>query len=182
LDVDALPSRAFDSPAQYADTVALAAYYNNSGMDLTPEVDARFGRIADERIAADPLRYYLWLPLGRVVDMWLRPREDNLPIDLDWWVYSHHHAQTEFSWAYAALNAIYLLLGVAGLCLRPRLWAAMLAYMLLRSVLLLTVEAPETRYTLECFPMLIVLGGAALGSLAQRLHLTSKLKAPLGNA
>jgi hypothetical protein len=34
--------------------------------------------------------------------------------------------------------------------------------MLLRSALLLTIEAPETRYTLECFPMLFALGGVAL--------------------
>ena len=63
---------------------------------------------------------------------------------------------------YAGLNALYLLLGIAGLCLRPRLWAWMLAYMLLRSALLLTVEAPEARYTLECFPMLFALGGVAV--------------------
>jgi hypothetical protein len=41
----------------------------------------------------------------------------------------------------------------------------MLAYMLLRSALLLTVEAPETRYTLECFPMLFALSGVALSAL-----------------
>ena len=34
--------------------------------------------------------------------------------------------------------------------------------MVLRSVLLMTVEAPEARYTLECFPMLFVLGGVGL--------------------
>ena len=39
---------------------------------------------------------------------------------------------------------------------------ALLAYMVLRSALLLTVEAPEARYTLECFPMLIALGGVAM--------------------
>ena len=105
-----------------------------------------------------PCAITLWLPLGRVADMWLRPRVENLPIDLDWWVYAHHHAETRFSWAYAALNALYLLLGIAGLCLRPRFWGAMLAYMLLRSALLLTVEAPEARYTLECFPMLFAAG------------------------
>jgi hypothetical protein len=60
------------------------------------------------------------------------------------------------------LNAFYLLLGIAGLCMRPRMWPWMLAYILLRSALLLTVEAPEARYTLECFPMLFVLGGIAL--------------------
>ena len=113
--------------------------------------------------------------------MWLRPRVENLHIDLDWWVYAHHHSGDGFSWAYAGLNALYLLLGIAGLCLRPRFWGAMLAYMLLRSALLLTIEAPETRYTLECFPMLFALGrgGASVGC-AQKLHL-SKLKASAGN-
>jgi hypothetical protein len=162
LDVNELPNRAFDSPAQYAETAALAADYNNHGMELTPVIDARFGRLAGERIKADPLRSYAWLPLGRVADMWLRPRVENMNIDLDWWVYSHHHRETEFSWAYAGLNALYLIVGIAGLSMRPRFWGAMLAYMLLRSVLLLTIEAPETRYTLECFPMLFAGGGVAL--------------------
>jgi Dolichyl-phosphate-mannose-protein mannosyltransferase len=162
LDVDKLPSRAFDTPAQYAETAALARDYNAHDYDLTPALDARFERLAQERIAAHPLRYYLWLPLGRVADMWLRPRVENLPIDIDWWVYAHHHAETRFSWCYVALNAAYLLLALAGLMLRPRYWQAMLAYMLLRSALLLTVEAPEARYTLECFPMLFALGGRAL--------------------
>lgn len=163
LDLTKLPRRAFDSPAQYAETAALAAYYNDrdNGLDILPDMDARFERLAEERIAAHPLRYYLWLPLGRVADMWLRPRVENLPIDLDWWVYAHHRAETRFSWAYAGLNALYLLLGLAGLWMRPRFWACMLAYMVLRSGLLTTVEAPETRYTLECFPMLFVLGGVA---------------------
>jgi hypothetical protein len=38
----------------------------------------------------------------------------------------------------------------------------MLAHMLLRSALLLTVCPPEVRYTLECFPMLFALGGIAI--------------------
>jgi hypothetical protein len=162
FDVSELPSRAFDSRAQYARTVALADDYNRHGMELTPAIDAGFGRIADQRIAAHPLRYYVWLPLGREADMWLRPRIENLPIDLDWWVYAHHHEETEFSLAWAALNAVYLLLAIAGLLMRPRFWGALAAYILLRSALLWTVEAPETRYTLECFPMLFALGGVAL--------------------
>jgi hypothetical protein len=164
LDLSKLPSRAFDSPAQYAETAALAADYNDrdGATDIVPDVDARFAALAEERIAAHPLRYYLWLPLGRVADMWLRPRVENLNIDLDWWVYAHHHVETRFSWFYAGLNAFYLLLAAAGLCLRPRLWRPMLAYMLLRSALLTTIEAPEARYTLECFPMVFALGGVAL--------------------
>jgi hypothetical protein len=165
LDVRELPNRAFDSPAQYAETAAIAADYNSHGMELTTAIDARFGRLAEERVDADPLRSFVWLPLGRVADMWLRPRVENLDIDLDWWVYSHHREETEFSWGYAGLNAVYLILGIAGLIMRPRFWGAMLAYMLLRSALLLTIEAPETRYTLECFPMLFALGGVAVAWL-----------------
>ncbi len=168
LDVTELPSRAFDSPAQYAETAALAADYNDHGLDLTPEVDARFGRLADERIAANPLRSGVWLPLGRLADMWLRPRVENLDVDLDWWVYAHHRGQTGFCWAYAGLNAVYLALGMIGMCLRPRFWGVLFAYMVVRSALLLTIEAPETRYTIECFPMLMVLGGVAVAWLMQR--------------
>jgi len=198
LDLSKLPLRAFDSPAQYAATAALAADYNDrdGATDIVPDVDARFATLAEERIAAHPLRSYLWLPLGRVADMWLRPRVENLNIDLDWWVYAHHHVETRFSWFYAGLNAFYLLLAAAGLCLRPRLstprtktcpwgpgfWRPMLVYMLLRSALLTTIEAPEARYTLECFPMLFAAGGIALRRLASRLYLPeSKLKAPLGS-
>jgi hypothetical protein len=172
LDLAKLPARAFDSPAQYAQTAALAAEYNSSGQELSPAIDAQFAQLAAERTAAHPLRTWLWLPLGRVADMWLRPRVENLPIDLDWWVYARHNDETRFSWEYAGLNALYLLLALAGLCLRPRLWAAMLAYMLLRSALLLTVEAPETRYTIECFPMLFALAGIALYRLMNWVRLS----------
>ena len=168
LDVSELPNRAFDTPGQYAATVALAGDYNSHGMALTQGIDAGFERLAEERVAAHRMRSYLWLPLGRVTDMWLRPRVENLNIDLDWWVYAHHHRETEFSWAYAGLNALYLLLGIVGVCMRPRFWGALLAYLLLRSTLLWTVQAPETRYTLECFPMLFVLGGVAIARVVDR--------------
>ena len=176
LDIAKLPSRAFDSPGQYAETAKLAADYNDN-LALAPETDARFERLAAERIATHPLRYYLWLPLGRVADMWLRPRVENLPIDLDWWVYAHHNVETRFSWAYASLNALYLLLGVAGLCVRPRFWGWMLAYFVMRSAMLLTVEAPEARYTIECFPMLFALGGIGLyGGFRKTLTLLSRAR------
>ena len=167
-----LPGRAFDSPAQYAETAALIAAYNSNGNHLTPQIDAGFVKLARQRIAAQPLRYYLWLPLGRLADMWLRPRVDIMNVDLDWWAYARHRAETYLGWAYAGLNALYLLLGLAGLWLRPRFWQTLLAYMLLRSALLLTVTAPETRYTVECFPMLFVLGGVALYWVTYRVCLS----------
>ena len=170
LDINQLPSRAFDSPAQRAETAALADEYNDGGDDFTPRIDAEFAQLAEQRIAAHPLRFYLWLPLGRVTDMWLRPRVENMNIDLDWWVYAHHNQETEISWTLAALNALYLLLGIAGLCLRPRMGTWLLAYMALRSAMLFfTVGAPEARYTLECFPMLFALGGVALSRVWRRV-------------
>ena len=114
--------------------------------------------------------------------MALRPRVENLNIDLDWWVYAHHHSETLFSWAYAALNALYLLLAAIGLRLRPRFWKAMLAYILLRCALLLTVQAPEARYTLEWFPILFALGGIGLYWVIYRVCLSVlKVKASGGN-
>ena len=183
LDVSKLPSRAFDSAEQYAQTAQLAADYNSRNHDLTPEMDQRFEQIAQQRIAAAPLRYYVWLPLGRLADMWLRPRVENLNVDRDWWVYARHREETRFSWSYAGLNVLYLVFAAAGIALRPRLWKALVAYMLLRSALLLTVEAPETRYTIECFPMLFVLAAIWLYWVMVRVCLSAlKVKASDGRA
>ncbi len=181
LDIHDLPGRAIDSPAQFAETSALIQAYEANGEELSPELDERFGQLAAQRIAGRPLRYYVWLPLGRLADMWLRPRIENLPIDLDWWVYRHHYAETRFSWYYAGLNAFYVALGIAGLCLRPRYWQWMLLYFLLRSALLATIEAPEARYTIECFPMLFALGGMVLYRLMNWVLLSVlKVKASFG--
>jgi len=164
FDISALPSRAFDSQAQYVETAALARDYNTSGKKLTAAIDARFGKLADERIAAHPWRSRLWLPLGRLADMWLRPRTENTPLALDWWVWTRHPGETALAWSFAVLNAIYLVLAIVGLWLRPRYGLALVAYMILRSALLCTVEAPEARYTLECFPILFALAGVALAA------------------
>jgi hypothetical protein len=162
LDLTKLPNRAFDSPEEYAKTAALISEYNieDQASDIVPEVDERFGLLAEERIHAHPARYYLWLPLGRLADMWLRPRVEIIyDGGLDWWRYSRHPRQTLVCWAFAGLNGFYLLLAAAGIRLRPRFWPWMVAYVLMRSGLLMTIESPEARYTLEFFPMLFVLGG-----------------------
>jgi hypothetical protein len=176
LDVNALPDRSFDTREQYESTLALARDYNAHGKRLTDALDARFARLADERIAAHPLRFYLWLPVGRVLDMWLRPRNENLPVALDWWNYARHRGETIFSWFYIALNVAFLLLALAGLWMRPRFWLPLLAYVILRSCLLLTIGAPEARYTLECFPMLFVWGGVGLALLLRQTSGSSSAK------
>jgi hypothetical protein len=161
IDLKDLPVWAFDSPAQREQTSELFVEYNRD-QELSPQLDARFAALAKERAADHPLRTWVLLPFSRLADMTLRPRVENLPIDLRWWQYWAHRAETRFSVAYGAANLILILLGIGGLFLRPRYWPYMAAYLVLRSLLLLTIEAPETRYTLEFFPVLFATGGIAL--------------------
>jgi len=161
IDLADLPARAFDSPQQYIETRDLIAAYNRT-TTLTPQLDAEFGALAAQRIHDHPFRYYVELPLARLADMVLRPRTEMLWIELRWWQYNRHPAETQFAFAYAALNLAYLAAAFAGLLKRPRLSGAILAFVLLRCALLATLEAPEPRYTLEFFPPLIVLAGVAL--------------------
>ncbi len=68
------------------------------------------------------------------------------------------------------MNAAYLALAVVGLVLwRRRGWGgrgavafAMLGFVALRCLLLLTLDNSEPRYTLECFPVVILLAAIAL--------------------
>jgi hypothetical protein len=162
-----LPERAFDTHDQYALTAALFTDYNQT-TNATPGLDARFADLARTRIHADPLRYYVALPVARLLNMAFRPRTEMFNIQLEWWKLSAHPAQTIFATAYGALNLAYFILAGIGLYRRrslapsPRLAAAapilgsMLASIGLRSALLLTLDNSEPRYTLEFFPVLIV--------------------------
>jgi hypothetical protein len=163
-----LPSRSFDSPAQEEQTRQVIAEYNRV-TTLTPAIDAAFGSLADERVRANPLRYYVGLPLARLADMAFRPRTEMLWIELRWWQFDHHEAETVFAYAYAAMNLAYFILAFVGFLKRPPLRGALLLLILLRCALLATIEAPEPRYTLEFFPVLIVLAGVALSGARKEL-------------
>ena len=64
LPFESLPSRAFDSPAQYEKTKQLFEDYNQT-TTLSQEIDDRFAALAKERIAPNPLCYYLAMPVDR---------------------------------------------------------------------------------------------------------------------
>jgi hypothetical protein len=166
IDIAKLPSRAFDRSMQYEQTRQLLDDYNKT-QTLTPAMDERFAQLAADRVSARPLRYYLALPLARLADMWLRPRTELLWIELRWWEFQHHEGETIFAWAYAGLNLLYLIAALFGVRRRPPLAGAMVTFILLRCALLVTIEAPEPRYTLECFPMIIALAAIALAPRRQ---------------
>jgi hypothetical protein len=165
IDIADVPSRAFDTEEQYMRTAALLSHYNED-TSATPSLDAAFNSLAKERIEDDPMRYYVALPVARFADMILRPRTEMMEIDLEWWRWRKHPRQTIFAAGYALLNLVYFGLGLWGLWRwRRKGWDAplawsMIAFVVLRSAMLFTLDNPEPRYTLEFFPLLLVWAGA----------------------
>jgi len=161
VDPDNLPDRAFDSPQQHDDTEQLWADYNQS-RHMTPDLDERFAALAAQRIHHAPLRYYLWLPFLRIADMWLRPRTEILPCNTRWWEFDEEPQWLVLSLTVGIVNLLYIAAGLVGLIRQQiaSLLALLLVFLLLRSLFLGTLENPEPRYTLECYPVLIVLASA----------------------
>jgi 4-amino-4-deoxy-L-arabinose transferase-like glycosyltransferase len=163
IDPSQLPTRAFDSPPQREQTLQLLADYN-AELRVPPAMDARFGQLAERRVADSPLRYYVWLPAMRIADMWLRPRTEILPSDIRWWEFDDEPKWSALAIFLMAVNLFYVFAAMAG-WRRARFTKHMrllLTFVVLRSLFLGTLENPEPRYTLECFPVLIILASALL--------------------
>ena len=161
IDVTKLSRRAFDSEKQREETAALFGDYNQDH-DMTPELDAHFAALAAERIHASPRRYYVWLPAVRIADMWLRPRTELLPPDPRWWEFNDDPLPLAVAIGFGLVNLLYVGMAMAGT------WYArmvpgiglLLLFLIVRSLFLGTLENPETRYTLECYPVVIFLASS----------------------
>ncbi|MGA9352974.1 MAG: hypothetical protein WBV46_04740, partial [Terriglobales bacterium] len=162
IDVDKLPRRALDSAREQ--TLALIADYNVN-QQLTPPIDARFDEVARERIREHPFRYYVELPVVRVADMWLRPRTEMLPSDPRWWEFNDDTRGSGIAVGLGVINLFYVGAATLGLIFRRsdiRYVGLLVGFLVLRSAFLGTIENPETRYTLECYPVVIVLAAALI--------------------
>jgi hypothetical protein len=169
INLEDIPPRAFDTPEEKERVAAILEPYNDD-VTLTTEEDAAFGQLARERTARHPLRTYLWLPVARAFTMWFTPRIELLP-------FSGHVFPLREAWeddridqsvtvGFFLLNVFYVALAAWGTW---RLWrdssalrlavALLLGYLVLRTAFLTTLETPEPRYVLECFPAILALAG-----------------------
>jgi hypothetical protein len=162
VDPADIPPRAFDSPAQRAQTLQLLAEYNRD-YTLTPSLIDRFAAVAGESIHDHPFRYYVALPILRDTDMLLRPRTLEFDLDVFWWRWGEHPAQTVFAILLGLMNLFYVAAG-AWAFIRGRVpWALIfISYIAVRFIILGAMENPEPRYTVQFFPILIVAAAAAL--------------------
>jgi len=168
ISVEEIPTRAFDTPEEKQRVAMILEQYNND-LTLTPDEDAAFAQLARQRVARHPLRTYLWLPAARAVAIWFTPRIELLPVSGHVFPLAQMReddpVDQQVTSLFFVLNLFYVGLGVWGAL---RLWRSNPAarpvvaflglFMALRTAFLTTLETPEPRYVLVCFPALIALG------------------------
>jgi hypothetical protein len=185
IDIAAIPARAFDSEQEKERVAAILDEYNND-LTLTAEEDAAFGQLARERTARHPLRRYLLIPVARMFTLWFTPRIELIPVSgtvfplrQSWY---DDRVDQSVTVGFFLLNIVYVGLGVLG---GWRLWRESFAvrpalmvlggFVVLRTVFLTTVETPEPRYVLECFPVMIALGAVVVGPWLGRAEPRSEI-------
>src|SRR5215813_2451247 len=173
INLEDIPARAFDSESEKRRVAELLARHNRH-QSLDPQDDALFGEIARERTARHPLRTYLYVPLERVLTIWFTPRIELLPYSgnvfplVENW--NDDRADQAVTAGFFLLNLVYLALACFAFFRlwrwNPRVRAALVmiaAYLLIRTAFLTTVEAPEPRYVLVCYPAILALVATLFG-------------------
>lgn len=172
IQIDDLPSYAFDSAAELQRVSELLDEYNDT-LTMDPKLDAQFMEIAKERDKRHPLRRYVEIPLLRSLTLWFTPRLDLLP-------YSGNVFPLAKEWdedredqlatvTLAVVNLGYMGLAVAGLWLaraRPGWWFLVI-FIVLRTLFFTQIETIEPRYVLECFPAAIAVGAQVFAKRSQ---------------
>jgi len=169
IDMSALPARACDNHQQCQQTANLIERYNKR-LVITPQLNAGFEQLAQERIRQGRLRYYLWLPALRIADMWLRPRTEMLPLNSRWWEFADDTQSSIIATLWGLLNLLFVTAAILGVVRgpRPKYLGMMLLFVALRSAFLGTLSNPEPRYTLECYPVVLLLAGGWLSRFPLR--------------
>jgi hypothetical protein len=176
IRVEDMPARAFDTPEERDRVAAILEPYNND-LTLTAEEDHAFGELARQRTARHPLRTYLWLPLARAATLWFTPRIELIPVSGTVFplVQSWHDDKVDQSVTVGLflLNIAYIVLAIWGavllwrrsIAVRPTV-GVLVVFIVLRTAFLTTLETPEPRYVLVCFPAIIALAAQVFAQRA----------------
>ncbi|HUO35977.1 MAG TPA: glycosyltransferase family 39 protein [Candidatus Acidoferrum sp.] len=166
INIDDLPSYAFDSPQEKQRIADLLDQYNDT-LTMNKTLDDQFAEIARERDRRHHLRRWVELPFLRSLTLWFTPRVSLLPV-------SGHFFPIASEWeddrgdflttlAMVAINLFYVGIALAGMWRsRGRAgWALLVIFIVVRTLFFTQIETVEPRYMLECFPALIALGAQA---------------------
>lgn len=167
INIDDIPPWAFDTPEE-KERVAMVLERYNDEITWTAEEDAAFAQLARERTQRHPLRTYLWMPMRRAVRIWFTPRIELVPVSGHVFPLAYQREEDpvdqEVTILFFLVNVAYVGLALWGAW---KLWksegaraaiAVLGLYILVRTAFLTTMETPEPRYVLECFPALIAFG------------------------
>lgn len=142
-------------------------------VEMTPEVDAGFAELTRERIARNPIRYYLGVPLKRAASMWFDTHSQYYPFQGELLPLSSLDADIHQQYwlpLFAVLTLLYTGLGAAGAWLtwrdKPsRRWLLLLALLIIpRLAVLARMENPEPRYVVEFFAFVVAMASLAASS------------------
>ena len=151
-----------------------AAEETNQPGEMTPEIDAGFAEIARARIARQPLRYYLIVPLKRAASLWFDTHSQYYPFQgellplsaLDTDIHQQYWLPV-----FAFLTLLYTVIGLAGGWLlwrdeSSRRWLLLLVLLIIpRLAFLSSLENPEPRYAVEFFVFVIAAGSLSFTDL-----------------
>ncbi len=179
INIDDIPASAFDSPEE-KERIAAALEKYNDDLTLNAEEDAEFAAVARERTARHPLRTYVSIPVRRAGRIWFTPRIELLPVSGNVFPLAYMNEEDpvdqRVTILFFVLNIVYVLSGLVAIgalwkCPAARVPIAFLVlFILMRTAFLTTVETPEPRYVLVCFPpllaMIACLFGKRRGALA----------------
>jgi hypothetical protein len=171
IRMEDIPDTAFDTSDERERVATVLETYNDE-ITWTEEEDAVFAQLARERTARHPLRTYLWIPLRRAGRIWFTPRIELLPVSGHVFPLAYQREEDPLDQEVTILfflgNAFYVALGLWGAC---KLWhcrtsrvalVVLSLYIAVRTAFLTTLETPEPRYVLECFPAVIALGAQVI--------------------
>ena len=171
IHMEDIPDSAFDTPEE-RERVAMVLDRYNDEITWTAEEDAIFAQLARERTARHPLRTYLIVPWRRAVRIWFTPRIELLPVSGHVFPLDYQREEDPVDQEVTILfflgNVFYVALALWGAwklwrcpAARPALDVLVL-YMVVRTTFLTTLETPEPRYVLVCFPAVLALGSLVI--------------------